>query len=34
MIEGEARFPGATPLDSRIDYAKIIRNIDVRNHKP
>ncbi len=23
MIEGEARFPGGTPLDPRIDYAKI-----------
>ena len=24
MIEGEARFPGGTPLDPRIDYAKIV----------
>ncbi len=23
MIEGEARFLGGTPFDSRIDYAKI-----------
>jgi len=23
MIEGEARFPGGTPLDPRIDHAKI-----------
>jgi len=26
MIEGEARFPGGTPLDPRIDYAKINKN--------